>query len=304
MTQSSTNLSLRKTFKAQKLLKEVTKMKISTAIPQFKNEVSGDTQILTLNGVVASDDFEDTISFKKIENALKGSDKNVVIKLASAGGDAFEGINIYNYLKNLKNHVTIEITSIAASAASIIAMAADKLVMHTGSNMMIHEASTFAYGTKSDIRKTLNALESVDMSIVDVYHNRTGKDKNELIDMMTRETWLTADEAVKQKFADEKHESKEVNNMEQKAAFIENLKKQQQILAQMIAETSEDGSDAGESDSNESLKERLVNLEGKVEDITSRLEALEGTDDDDDEDTGSSPTNEPQPQNKFKRFTF
>ncbi|AZB66727.1 Clp protease ClpP [Staphylococcus pseudintermedius] len=274
-------------------------MKSSSVIPHFKNEVSGDTQILTLNGVVASDDFENTISHKKIEAALKGSDKNIVIKLASGGGDAFEGINIYNYLKSLKNHVTIEITSIAASAASIIAMAGDKIVMHTGSNMMIHEASTFAFGSKTDIRKTLNALESVDKSIVDVYYNRTGVDKNEIIDMMAKETWMTADEAIKQKFADEKWQSKEVTNMD-KRQLLANLKEQQKLLAQMIAETSGNGSENEEPDNDDSLEQRLADLENDVKNIKLRLDDLEGSDDKEDSDTPKPP----EPQNKFKRFSF
>ncbi len=281
------------------LLKGVNLMKSSSVIPHFKNEVSGDTQILTLNGVVASDDFENTISHKKIEAALKGSDKNIVIKLASGGGDAFEGINIYNYLKSLKNHVTIEITSIAASAASIIAMAGDKIVMHTGSNMMIHEASTFAFGSKTDIRKTLNALESVDKSIVDVYYNRTGVDKNEIIDMMAKETWMTADEAIKQKFADEKWQSKEVTNMD-KRQLLANLKEQQKLLAQMIAETSGNGSENEEPDNDDSLEQRLADLENDVKNIKLRLDDLEGSDDKEDSDTPKPP----EPQNKFKRFSF
>lgn len=281
------------------LLKGVNLMKSSSVIPHFKNEVSGDTQILTLNGVVASDDFENTISHKKIEAALKGSDKNIVIKLASGGGDAFEGINIYNYLKSLKNHVTIEITSIAASAASIIAMAGDKIVMHTGSNMMIHEASTFAFGSKTDIRKTLNALESVDKSIVDVYYNRTGVDKNEIIDMMAKETWMTADEAIKQKFADEKGQSKEVTNMD-KRQLLANLKEQQKLLAQMITETSGNGSENEEPDNDDSLEQRLADLENDVKNIKLRLDDLEGSDDKEDSDTPKPP----EPQNKFKRFSF
>ncbi len=281
------------------LLKGVNLMKSSSVIPHFKNEVSGDTQILTLNGVVASDDFENTISHKKIEAALKGSDKNIVIKLASGGGDAFEGINIYNYLKSLKNHVTIEITSIAASAASIIAMAGDKIVMHTGSNMMIHEASTFAFGSKTDIRKTLNALESVDKSIVDVYYNRTGVDKNEIIDMMAKETWMTADEAIKQKFADEKWQSKEVTNMD-KRQLLANLKEQQKLLAQIIAETSGNGSENEEPDNDDSLEQRLADLENDVKNIKLRLDDLEGSDDKEDSDTPKPP----EPQNKFKRFSF
>lgn len=274
-------------------LKEVKKM--DKVAPKFKNEIKNDTHILTLNGVVASDDFDDTISSKFVEESLKNTNENIVIKLASGGGDAFEGINIYNYLKGLDNHITVEITSIAASAASIIAMAADKVVMHTGANMMIHEASTFAFGNKSDIKKTLNALESVDASLVDIYYNKTGIDKDTLSEMISNETWMTADEAIKQKFADEKYSKKEVTNMD-KGQLVASLKEQQKLLAQMIAETSENG----EPDNDDSLEQRLADLENDVKNIKSRLDDLEGSDDKEDSDTPKPP----EPQNKFKRFSF
>lgn len=263
---------------------------------KFKNEIKNNTHILTLNGVVASDDFDDTISSKFVENSLKNTDKNIVIKLSSGGGDAFEGINIYNYLKSLKNHVTVEITSVAASAASIIAMGADKIIMHTGANMMIHEASTFAFGNKSDIRKTLNALESVDNSLVDIYRNKTGLDRNELQDLITNETWLTSDEAVEKGFADEKYSNKEVRNMDKKQ-FVANLKEQQQLLAQMIRNVDEEQPTPEEPDNKDTVDQRVAKVENDIKNIKSRLDKLEGSDDE--------IKQEPQaPQNKFKRFSF
>lgn len=268
-------------------------------IPQFKNEIKDNEHILTLNGVVASDEFDNTISSKFVENSLNGTDKDIVIKLASAGGDAFEGINIYNYLKSLKNNVTIEITSIAASAASLIAMAADKVIMHNGANMMIHEASTMAFGNKSDIQKTLNALESVDTSIVDIYHERTGIDKAELSRMMANETWLTADEAVSNKFADKKRSNKEVSNMD-KNQLVASLQQQQHLLAQMIENVSE-GDDAqpqqNEPTSNDTVDERVATVENDIKSIKSRLDKLEGNNE-------SNNTPPQQPQNKFNKFAF
>ncbi|MFR6532019.1 MAG: head maturation protease, ClpP-related [Staphylococcus simulans] len=268
-------------------------------VPQFKNEIKNNTHILTLNGVVASDEFDNTISYKFIENSLKDTDKDIVIKLSSAGGDAFEGINIYNYLKSLKNNITIEITSIAASAASLISMAADTIVMHTGANMMIHEASTLAFGNKSDIQKTLNALESVDTSIVDIYHERTGIDKAELSRMMANETWLTADEAVSNKFADKKRSNKEVSNMD-KNQLVASLQQQQHLLAQMIENVSE-GDDAqpqqNEPTSNDTVDERVATVENDIKSIKSRFDKLEGNNE-------SNNTPPQQPQNKFNKFAF
>lgn len=175
--------------------------------PVIKNEVTDSEHILTLSGVVAKDsifDYDgDLINIKTISDSLESiGNRKLLIKLNSYGGDAFEGIEIYNYLKSLKNKVVVEVTSIAASAASIIAMGADEIRMSNGSQLMIHEASTFAVGTKSEMQKTLNALKSMDNSIVDIYHEKTGLDKTEILQLMEEETWFTSEEAVKYKFAD------------------------------------------------------------------------------------------------------
>ncbi|REH76201.1 Clp protease ClpP [Staphylococcus felis] len=275
-------------------LKEVKQM--DKVIPKFKNEIKNNTHILTLNGVVASDEFDNTISSKFVQNSLNGTDKDIVIKLASGGGDAFEGINIYNYLKSLKNHVTVEITSIAASAASIIAMGADKIVMHTGANMMIHEASLMAFGDKSTLQKALNAVESANKSIVEIYHERTGIDKTELSRMMANETWFTADEAVMQKFADEKYSKKEVTNMDKKQ-LVASLKEQQKLLAQMISNVNEESQPPDEPDNKDTLEERVTKVENDIKNIETRLNQLERKSENDKESLQ-------QPQNKFNKFAF
>lgn len=177
---------------------------------QFKNEVQNDKHILTLSGVVAKPDWLDrmldleTINGQDIATALDDVDKDIHVKINSGGGDAFEGIEIYNYLKNHSSHVTVEVTALAASAASIIAMAGDEVVMDTGSSLMIHQASTMAWGDKVELGKAINALETIDGSLVDIYMERTGLAKEELDELLTNETWFTADEAVEKGFADKK----------------------------------------------------------------------------------------------------
>lgn len=177
---------------------------------QFKNEAENDEHVLTLSGFVGDPDIFDmlmgveTINPQDVASALDDVDNDIRIRINSGGGDVFAGIEIYNYLKNHPSNITVEVTALAASAASVIAMAGDKIVMDTGSSMMIHQASTIAWGDKSEIKKAMNALKSIDGSLVDIYAERTGIDTAELDELLTGETWFTADEAVEKGFADEK----------------------------------------------------------------------------------------------------
>ena len=188
---------------------------------EVTNEVTASGHILTLSGAVRKKtwyDEENTefINTKVISDSLEGVDGDITIRLNSGGGDVFEGIEIYNYLKSLDNHITIEVTALAASAASIIAMAGDEIKMCTGSTMMVHEASTIAWGNKADIQKVLNSLDTIDDSIVSIYAERTGADKETVNGWIEGETWFTADEAIEVGLADskrEKEKSKTVENI-------------------------------------------------------------------------------------------
>ncbi|TLQ49376.1 Clp protease ClpP [Ruoffia tabacinasalis] len=187
--------------------------------PNITNEVVGDKLIITLSGTVGEpywydDDPNDFINEKQFKSLIGDSEQDIIIKLNSPGGDVFEGIALYNYIKSLSNHITIEVTSLAASAASIIAMAGDEVVMCTGSQMMIHEASTFTFGNKSDIKKTLNALEAVDGSLVDIYADRTGQSADVINDWLAGEKWFKADEAVENGLADSVKEKTETTTKE------------------------------------------------------------------------------------------
>ena len=182
-------------------------------IDYFFNSVQKDERVeLTISGAIGeSTYFYEATSAKDVKEALENSTGDIHIFLNSSGGDVFQGIEIYNYLKNLSNNVTVEVTGTACSAASIIAMGANKLVMNTGTSLMIHEASTFTWGNKNELKKVLGALETIDQSIVDIYNEKTGIDKVKLENYLSNETWFTADEAVELGFADEKKSEENVD---------------------------------------------------------------------------------------------
>lgn len=171
---------------------------------QFKNEVKNGKHVLTLSGNVQKKYWrdDDVINAKDIRESLESVTDDIVIKLNSPGGDVFEGIEIYNYLKDHPSNVTVEVTGVAASAATFITAGANEVIMNVGTSLMIHEASTFAWGNKSDIQKTLNALGTIDESILSIYSEKTGQSNEQLEEWMNEEKWFTADEAVEFGFAD------------------------------------------------------------------------------------------------------
>lgn len=179
--------------------------KVKSVPYEFTNEAKDGTRILTLSGNIRKRywDDEKAIDAALVHHALEGVTEDVVIKLNSNGGDVFEGIEIYNYLKAHPSHITVEVTGLAASAATFIVAGADKAIMNTGTTFMIHEASSFAWGNKSELQKVLKALETIDDSIISIYEAKTGQSKEQLTDWMTEEKWFSAEDAVRFNFADE-----------------------------------------------------------------------------------------------------
>lgn len=179
--------------------------KVKSVPYEFTNEATDGKHILTLSGSIRKRYWEDekAIDAELVRDALEGVTEDVVIKLNSNGGDVFEGIEIYNYLKSHPSHITVEVTGLAASAATFIVAGADKAIMNTGTSFMIHEASSFAWGNKSELQKVLNALETIDDSIISIYEAKTGQSKEQLTDWMTEEKWFSAEDAVRFNFADE-----------------------------------------------------------------------------------------------------
>jgi len=126
----------------------------------------------------------------------------VRVVLNSPGGDAFEGIAIYNLLREHAGEVTTHVIGLAASAASIVAMAGDRIEMAEGAMMMIHSAWGLVMGNQNDMRQFADMLNKIDASVADVYARRSGQKTDAVMAMMEKETWMTAFEAVDEGFAD------------------------------------------------------------------------------------------------------
>lgn len=133
---------------------------------------------------------------------ILGSAKNVVVNMNSPGGNFFQGTAIYNLLAQHPHQVTVNVLGLAASAASIIAMAGDRVLMGPASFMMIHNAQAVGVGDRHDMQSVQETLTSIDHAIRDLYVAHTGKQANKISQMMDDETWLNAKDAIANKFAD------------------------------------------------------------------------------------------------------
>jgi ATP-dependent protease ClpP protease subunit len=158
---------------------------------------------------------------KEIASLKKGTD--IELRINSPGGNAWDGVALYNVLKSYEGKVTAYVDGLAASAASIIAMGADELVMGQGSQLMIHQASGVAIGNAEDMLATAEILETVTSEMIGIYEARTGLDEEEIKSMVYEETWLDSEKAVSMGFADSKTPVKAVMKNEH-VAFLKNYK--------------------------------------------------------------------------------
>lgn len=158
---------------------------------------------------IGADFFGEGMSAKRFADELKalGELNKIVVRINSPGGDVFDGQAIYTTLRGHKAEVEVHIDGIAASIASVIAMAGDKIIMPENAMMMIHNPWGFAVGEAADMRKMAESLDKVRESILVTYRAQTELDNTELARMMDEETWMTAAEAVELGFADEMVES-------------------------------------------------------------------------------------------------
>lgn len=146
----------------------------------------------------------DATSPKKVNDALEdASGDDVEVHINSGGGSVFDGSEIYTDLREYQGDVTIKIVGIAASAASVIAMAGNKVMMSPTSQMMMHNAAVLAAGDYRDMEHTAEVLRNVNKTIANAYKMKSGLSDNELLKMMDKETWLTPQEALDLKLADE-----------------------------------------------------------------------------------------------------
>ncbi|MEC1719077.1 head maturation protease, ClpP-related [Schinkia azotoformans] len=165
-----------------------------------KNE---DGRTLYLDGVIAEESwFGDEVTPKQFKSELINEGGDITIWINSPGGDVFAASQIYNMLMDYKGHVTVKIDGIAASAASVIAMAGGDVFMSPVSMMMIHNPMTIAFGDTAEMKKAIDMLSEVKESIINAYELKTGLSRTKLSHMMDDESWFNSKKAVELGFAD------------------------------------------------------------------------------------------------------
>ena len=165
-----------------------------------KNE---EGRTLYFDGYIAQDSWlDDEISPKQFKADLYSADGDISIFLNSPGGDVFAASQIYTMLKEYPGSVTVKIDGLAASAASVIAMAADSVYMSPVAMMMLHNPATAVFGEATDLQGAIAMLNEVKEGIINAYEHKTGLSRVKLAHMMDAETWMSAKKAVELGFAD------------------------------------------------------------------------------------------------------
>lgn len=162
--------------------------------------------VLQVYDVIGEDFFGEGITAANFSKAIEdaGEISKVTLRINSPGGDVFEATTIYNMLRGLGKPINALVDGVAASAASVIAMAGDTITMGQGAVMMIHNAMALAFGNAAEMREMADVLDTVSGSIADIYVARTKQDKNVVQKLMDAETWMDAADAVAKRFADGK----------------------------------------------------------------------------------------------------
>lgn len=167
-----------------------------------KNEDTAETELL-FNGPISEESwYGDEVTPALFRDELAKISGNLTVWLNSCGGDVFAASQIYTMLRNHKGKVTVKIDALAASAASVVAMAGDEIFISPTAMLMIHDPATIAMGNKSDMEKAITLLEEVKESIINAYEMKTHLSRAKIAKMMSDETWLNAKKAKQLGFVD------------------------------------------------------------------------------------------------------
>lgn len=163
-----------------------------------------DTRTLYLNGEISDETwYGDEVTPELFRSELQAGSGDITVWINSPGGDVFAAAQIYNMLMDYKGSVTVKVDALAASAASVIAMAGTTVQMSPVAMMMIHNPMTIAIGDSEEMKKAGMMLDEVKESIMNAYEIKTGLNRSELSNLMNAESWFNARKAVELGFADE-----------------------------------------------------------------------------------------------------
>ncbi len=187
------------------LRSDVSQGALSRWNPAIQAAEKDDDRTISMYDVIGQDWWTgEGVTAKRVSAALRSLGKGpVTVNLNSPGGDMFEGIAIYNLLKEHPGDVTVKVLGIAASAASVIAMAGDKVQIGRGAFLMIHNAWVYAAGNRNDLVEIAEWLEPFDAAMADIYAERTGIDTKRIAKLMDAETYMNGTAAIEDGFADE-----------------------------------------------------------------------------------------------------
>ena len=161
-------------------------------------------RVLEIYGTIAEESwFDDDVTPKMFRDELFAGDGDIVVWINSPGGDCVAASQIYSMLMDYKGNVTVKVDGIAASAASVIAMAGTKVLMAPTALMMIHNPATMAYGDHEDMQKAIEMLAEVKESIINAYEIKTKQSRAKISHLMDAETWMNANKAIELGFADD-----------------------------------------------------------------------------------------------------
>lgn len=216
-----------------------------------------DSAELIIYGAIGSSFWEDTISAKAVSDALKELDKNVknlTVRINSPGGDVFDGISIYNRLRQLNGiKVTTVIDGLAASIASVIALAGDEVQIGEGALYMVHLPWSVAMGNRNDFENMTQRLMDVEEQLISIYAKKTKLSRQEIRGMLEKETWMDSAEAIDQGFVD----IKAPETMPIAASVLDKATWLHKVPKNILLET-------------DVIKKEVTNLQSKIEGFLAR----------------------------------
>lgn len=239
---------------------------------KFNNWINKDNKKeaeILLYGVIGEDGYWDDVTSKQFAEDLKVVEDAVKInvRINSPGGDVFAGQAIYSMLKRCKSEVIVYIDGLAASIASIVAMAGNKIIMPKNAMMMIHKPWTITAGNANDMREQADTLDKIEESLISVYTDKTGLSAEEIKTLLEDETWLTASDALEKGFIDE------IEANEVKAQIINdsleingqtfNIKNYKKFNSSWY-KRGDKGADVGEDEADENVPKSKINSNSVV----------------------------------------
>lgn len=206
--------------------------------PKFYAKLAGDTLELAMLSDIGESFFSEGVTAKWVREQLDSQKSEVVqVLINSNGGDMFEGIAIHSLLSADSRPVNVTVLGKAHSAASIIAMAGDEVTMAVGSTMLIHKARSGLMGTAEEMRARAVMLETASDGMVDIYAQRTGLPRSQIVDIVNAETLLSASEAARLGFATRVRNAADIQNLDPAPMLAADTNNEDIMSLKIIAQT-------------------------------------------------------------------